>query len=50
MQVKSRNSLLNDENRLRAAKATALRAAEEKFCWERVSSELVMSVENALNG
>ena len=41
------NLVLNDENRLRAAKAAALRAAEEKFSWEKIAPLLVKNVEES---
>ena len=42
------NRLLRSPLELAAAKATALRAAEQTFCWERVAPVLVDSVNHAL--
>jgi glycosyltransferase involved in cell wall biosynthesis len=40
--------LLNDPSKLGAAKAAALRAAEEEFCWERQQQALLTAAETAL--
>jgi len=42
--------LLLDSDRLVHAKAAALAAAEERFCWERSAPQLVRSVESGLSG
>jgi glycosyltransferase involved in cell wall biosynthesis len=42
------NALLNSREKLQAAKAAALQAAEKTFCWERQVPGLLQSVENAL--
>lgn len=43
------NTLLASPDRLRAAKAAALQAAEHVFCWERQERTLLQAVERALN-
>lgn len=42
------NTLLGSPERLARAKAAALRAAEERFCWERQAPVLLAAVEQAL--
>ena len=42
------NQLLGSSEQLRLAKAAALRAAKETFCWEKVSEILVESIKKAL--
>lgn len=42
------NSLLVSTEKLLAAKAAALRAAEQTFCWERQAPSLLRAVEHAL--
>ena len=42
------NTLLASPEKLRAAKAAALVAAEETFCWERQTPTLLQSIEKAL--
>lgn len=42
------NELLGKPDRLGAAKAAALRAAEQTFCWEKCAVPLVQSVERAM--
>ena len=42
------NELLGKPDRLAAAKASALRAAEQTFCWERMIPRLVESVQRAV--
>jgi glycosyltransferase involved in cell wall biosynthesis len=42
------NQLLASRDRLLAAKATALRVAEEKFCWERIAPAFIQRVETVL--
>lgn len=42
------NSLLTSPEKLGIAKAAALRAAEQTFCWERQIPTLLRTVENAL--
>jgi glycosyltransferase involved in cell wall biosynthesis len=42
------NALLASAEKLRAAKAAALVAAEETFCWERQAPILLQSIEKAL--
>ena len=42
------NVLLESPERLRAAKASAVRAAERTFCWERQAPTLLRLVERAL--
>lgn len=42
------NLLLGEPDRLKEAKAAALRAAESLFCWERVSPPLLESLTRAL--
>ncbi|MFN8625559.1 MAG: glycosyltransferase [Candidatus Binatia bacterium] len=42
------NALLGPPERLRCAKAAALRAAQETFCWERQEAVLLASVTRAL--
>jgi glycosyltransferase involved in cell wall biosynthesis len=44
------NLLLGNSQRLRDAKATALKAAEQTFCWEKQAPKLLRSVEKALLG
>ncbi len=41
-------ALLNDAGRLKAAKAAAVKAAEEEFCWERQQHNLLAAAEAAL--
>ena len=41
-------ALLRNTEQLLAAKSAALRAAQETFCWEKISHELVAAVEYAL--
>jgi glycosyltransferase involved in cell wall biosynthesis len=42
------NLLLGSSERLRAAKAAALRAAEEKLCWEKEASRLVSAIQRII--
>ncbi len=42
------NTLLTSPEKLRAAKAAALVAAEQTFCWERQAPALLQSIEKAL--
>ena len=43
------NKLLSSTDRLRRAKAAALQAAEQTFCWERQEAVLLKTVEQALS-
>ena len=42
------NDWLNSPEKLKLAKAAALRAAEKTFCWEHTAPRLVASVREAL--
>ena len=44
------NALLESPERLQRAKAAALRAAEDTYCWERQESRLLESISRALDG
>lgn len=46
--AESLNALLGSPERLRVAKAAALRAAQETFCWERQEGVLLNAVAHAL--